>query len=459
MEGVVRILRRFVSTTIIISIFLIVINFILLGTYFFKGMNDSTSPPAMVKSVTEGLYKSNNTYTLNIQSEKSLKKLNCWAMLLDNTGHVSWSYDLPNQIPLSYSLIDIAQLSRNYLMDYPVFVWEHDDGLVVIGYPKNSLAKYQFNFPIKWISELPYRVLGLLIINILLALLLSILIGSKLIKSIKPLISGIHALSDEKPVDIETKGVLSDLAMSINNTSSLLQEKNNLLKSKDEARSNWIAGISHDIRTPLSMVLGYSSELEENENLNNEYRKQASIIRQQAEKLRSLVNDLNLVSMLEYEMQPLDLKPVRLSVIARQIATEFLNGGLDEEFTIELDISNENLIVKGDEKLLIRAITNLLQNSINHNPEGCQICLQTTLDDKNNCHFIVSDNGKGISQSELSNLTELPYSSKIKSHVYNGHGLGLPMVARIVKVHHGLLILTSATGKGMKADIVLTSIK
>lgn len=456
MDGVVRILRRFVSATIMICIFLIIINFTMLGAWFFKGMDEGHSPQVVVKSVTKGLHMSSNTYSLDTESEKLLHQLSAWAMLLDNSGHVRWSYDLPAQLPLTYSLIDVAQFSRNYLMDYPVFVWERDNGLIVVGYPKTSLAKYQFNFPIKWISGLPFRSIALLIGNIALALLLSILGGSQLIKSIKPLISGIHALSDEQPVDIETKGVLSDLAKSINHTSSLLQEKNNSLKSRDEARSNWIAGISHDIRTPLSMILGYASEIEENNDVIAENRKQASIIRQQAEKLRSLVNDLNLVSMLEYEMQPLSMETFRLSALARQTASEFLNNGLDEKFPLELNVPDENLRVKGDGKLLLRAITNLVQNSISHNPEGCQILLQTFLDcDKKNCHFIVSDNGKGISQSELPNLIELPYSTKRERPVHNGHGLGLPMVARIAKAHHGQLILTSDTGKGMKSDIVL----
>lgn len=456
MDGIVRILRRFVSITIIIFIFLIMINFIMLGGYFFKGMNEGHSPQVVVKSITKGLHMSSNTYSLDTESEKLLNQLNAWAMLLDNSGHVTWSYDLPTQLPLTYSLIDVAQFSRNYLMDYPVFVWEHSDGLIIVGYPKTSLAKYQFNFPIEWVRGLPFRSIALLIGNVTLALFLSILGGSQLIKSIKPLISGIHALSDEQPVDIETKGVLRDLAKSINHTSSLLQKKNNSLKSRDEARSNWIAGISHDIRTPLSMVLGYASQLEENDDVTTENRKQASIIRQQAEKLRSLVNDLNLVSMLEYEMQPLSMETVRLSALARQITSEFLNNGLDEKFTLELDVPDENLRVKGDEKLLLRGITNLVQNSISHNPEGCQILLQTFLDyDKKNCHFIVSDNGKGICQSELPNLMELPYSSKRERPVHNGHGLGLPMVARIAKAHHGQLILTSDTDKGMKSDIIL----
>lgn len=95
------------------------------------------------------------------------------------------------------------------------------------------------------------------------------------------------------------------------------------MKARDEARSNWISGISHDIRTPLSMILGYASEMEDNSDLPKEQRHQSGIIRRQGEKLRSLVSDLNLVSMLEYEMQPLHLKDIRLSVLARQVVADF----------------------------------------------------------------------------------------------------------------------------------------
>lgn len=459
MDGVARILRRFVSATIIISVFLIILNFIMLGTWFFKGMDKSHSPRGVVKRVTDGLHKTGGTYFLDMESEQLLDQLSAWAMLVDNNGHVAWGYDLPGLLPLTYSLIDVAQFSRNYLLDYPVFVWEHDHGLIVVGYPKDSLAKYRFAFPIEWVSDLPFKSITLIIGNMMLALLLSILVGSQLIKSIKPLISGIHALSDEQPVNIDPKGVLSDLAKSINRTSSLLQKKNASLKSRDEARSNWIAGISHDIRTPLSMVLGYASELEENHSIPAEHRKQIGIIRQQGEKLRSLVSDLNLVSMLEYEMQPLTIKPVRLSVLARQTASEFLNNGLNEAFTLDLDVADESTSVNGDEKLLLRAITNLVQNSIDHNPGGCQILLKTYVDcNKKSCRFIVADNGKGICQREIPHLTELPYSSKRKHPVHNGHGLGLPMVARIAKAHHGQLVLTSDTGKGMNAEIILPAI-
>ena len=456
MEGVVHILKRFISATIIISTFILILNFILLGVFVFKGMDEGQSPERVAQNVVANLRLKDQNYHLNQSSQQLLKQENAWAMLVDNNGQVVWNCSLPEEIPLHYTITDVAKLSRHYLMDYPVFVWEHTDGLVVIGYPKKSIAKYPLYFAADWIKSLPLRFVILFIGNIGLTLLLSILIGTRLIKSIKPLVGGIHALANEESAYVESKGVFNDLAISINHTSEMLQEKNKALKARDEARSNWIAGISHDIRTPLSMVLGYASQLEEHSLVPKKQQVQAAIIRQQAEKLRSLVNDLNLVSMLEYDMQPLHLTTVRLSALARHVASDFLNNGLHERFTISLDIANENIKVEADEKLLVRAVANLIQNSITHNPDGCDILLKTSFFPKSEtCHFTVSDNGKGIPQDKLSDLLHLPYSSKRKQAITNGHGLGLPMVAKIAEAHNGQLLLESTDGNGLTAIIEL----
>ncbi|MGG4442086.1 ATP-binding protein [Brevibacillus fortis] len=105
---------------------------------------------------------------------------------------------------------------------------------------------------------------------------------------------------------------------------------------------------------------------------------------------------------------------------------------------------------------LHRAITNLIQNSIVHNPEGCHILLQTMLSsDQQHARLIVTDNGKGVAKQLLPDLLELPYSSKRVAPVQNGHGLGLPMVARIATAHRGRLLLVSDIGKGMTVEILL----
>lgn len=455
MSSTLRILRGFAGATILISILLLFINFIV--GFMITVPQSSLSSTGLVKTVANKLEGSNGVYSLDTQVEKLLKHNHLWAMLVNNTGQVSWSYALPTEIPQTYSLTEVAKFSRSFLMDYPVLVWEHPDGLVVIGYPKDSYGKYYLSYPIDFVASIPLILVGLLIGNILLALLFSMLLGGRLIVPLKSLVNGIHALAHEQPVHIKPKGILSELAESLNHASDTLKAKNKMLKTRDEARFNWIAGISHDIRTPLSMILGYASDLEENPNLPQEQQKQAAIIRQQGVKLRELVKDLNLVSMLEYEMQPLVNKPMRLAPIARQVASDFLNNGLDEKYNIQLDIEDETVTVNGDEKLLTRALTNLVQNSITHNPQGCEIRIQIPQSNiaQQLCSIIVFDNGQGISQDQLSDLMELPYSDKRKHRRSNGHGLGIPIVTRIAKAHGGQLELFSDIQEGLTAIIYL----
>ncbi|WP_339275731.1 HAMP domain-containing sensor histidine kinase [Paenibacillus sp. FSL W8-0426] len=457
MDGAVRILRRFVGSTILVSVVLLIFNLILLGSLIFKELHEGPSPEAVVKQLSSGLAEDGQGgYELNAESSGLLGAHQAWAMLLDEQGKVQWSEHLPTEIPRSYSVTDVAKFSRYYLMEYPVYVWEHANGLLVVGYPKNSHGKYQLDFLADWLRSLPLRILLLLVCNVVLALVVSILIGTRLIRSIRPLMESIHALAKGKPVHVENGGIFSDLSQSINSASRMLQEKNEALKARDEARSNWIAGISHDIRTPLSMILGYASELEEREELPEEASHQAGIIRRQGERLRSLVSDLNLVSMLEYEMQPLQMKPIRLSVLARQVVSDFLNNGLDDRYDIVLQVQDESLQVMGDERLLYRAVTNLIQNSIRHNSEGCTIRLQTLRSSTDGfCHFVVSDDGQGIAKEELSDVVMLPYAAGRKRPSRQGHGLGLPMVSRIAQAHKGKLILKSDVGAGLWAVIEL----
>ncbi|WP_075309913.1 sensor histidine kinase [Bacillus wiedmannii] len=457
MEGITRILQRFVTTTILISLFVLIFNFVLLGTLVFTETNQKMPSEVLLKKLSQNLDKQDNNYQLNESTIKILQHNHAWAMFIDEDGHVRWDYHLPKDVPISYNLVDVAKFSRYYLLQYPVYTWEHDNGLIVVGYPKESHWKYQFSFLSDWLREMPLRIGLLLLFNIGITLLISVVIGTRFIKGIRPLVSGVHNLAREESVQLDSKGILGDLAQSINSASTTLRKKTDALKVRDEARSNWIAGISHDIRTPLSIILGYASEMEDSFELPEEHRQQAGIIRQQGEKLRSLISDLNLVSMLEYEMEPLHLKQIRLSVLARQVATDFLNNGLDDRYEFVLKLNFEAVQVMGDEKLLLRAITNLVQNSVTHNNQGCIITLETSLSkDKFQYRLIVKDNGQGIPMEKLTEITELPYSSRRKRTVQEGHGLGIPMVARIVQAHRGNLNLASSEDQsGLIATIEL----
>lgn len=350
-----------------------------------------------------------------------------WCILLDQNGDIIWSLRKPADIPDHYSLTDIARISKWFLCDYPVYMRIEDYGLFILGLPKNAIGKYTLEYNEEWYQTLPQRIFRIFAVNFFVALLLSSIGGSTLYKKIRLLTEGLVKLRREEIVTLPAKGVFREPFSNINQISRALTRKNSMLSSRDRARSNWISGISHDIRTPLSMVVGYGGQLAESPELSEENRKYAAIITAQGLKIKKLIEDLNLISSLEYEMQPLRKTPVHICVLLRSVASELLNQDLPERYDISLSLDCEQAVVDGDEALLARAFYNLLQNSISHNEEGCHITVSGFMKDGHVC-IVLADNGQGVPAKVLENLDTLPNTV---------HGFGLPMAYKIIRAHSG----------------------
>ena len=355
-----------------------------------------------------------------------------------------WSVNPPESIPVHYTVSDVAMFSRGYLKDYPVFVWNTDSGLLVLGYPKDSYTKLTSNyFSIQAIRTLPLYFLGMLAVDLLLLFVSYHLSKRKIIKSTEPIISSIETLSNGKPVSLSISGELWEVADSVNKASKILSRQN-------EARANWISGVSHDIRTPLSMIMGYAGRIANDETVSDTVRVQAEIVRKQSVKMKELVQDLNLVSQLDYEMQPLHKEPVRLSKLLRSYVAELLNAGVSDIYSIDIEITPaaETAAIDCDPRLISRAISNLVQNSIKHNLQGCNVKLALECSDTS-LILIIADNGIGLSTEKLQELEEKPhYMNSTDERLDLRHGLGLLIVRQIVQAHEGTMQIKSVANHG-----------
>ena len=454
MKNILKLIRRFVIT-IILSIFLLLfLNIFLFEFIFFKYSTDD-SPSDKTFEIAKMIKFKDRKYFLPDKEISNLKKQNIWAIVIDNDSKkVIWQTEnLPGEIPKEYSVFDIALFSHAYIKGYPVFTAKIRNDLLVLGYPKDSYWKYStatWNY--RLIQNVPNFFLTFLLSNIFFVFLIYIFSNSKLLKSVNPIIKGIQDLPKDNPVNIDEKGVLSELAKSINKTSEILQNQREQLRNKDTARANWIAGVSHDIRTPLSMIMGYASQLKTSSNLSEEMEKKLSVILKQSERIKNLINDLNLASKLEYNMQPFEKKKENAVALVRQVIVDFLNMDIDEKFPIEWKTKNEfiSCFVNVDKNLIKRALANLIQNSINHNENGCTIYVSVKEDEKN-CIICVEDNGIGVSDEELEKLNNTPhYMVCDKNTTEQQHGLGLLIVKQIMDVHNGQVEMKHSEYGGFK---------
>jgi hypothetical protein len=195
-----KILTKHLFVFTLFFILLAILNIAVFWLTFYNVVADNTgenSPTIMLDKVEAVSDK--DSIASDMQNE--LMSNNIWAMFISEDGRVAWSFDLPTEIPNEFSIQDIALFSRGYLRDYPVFIRIEDDGILVLGYPKDSYTKTLNNFaPLKAVKSLPIFILSMIAIDLLL-LFTAYFVSKRRI----------------------TDGV-----------------------------SNWISGISHDIRTPLS---------------------------------------------------------------------------------------------------------------------------------------------------------------------------------------------------------------
>lgn len=459
MKSIPKLIRRFVGIMTLSTLLLAILNVIFFALVFVR--NTSTfSPWDMAEHVAAALELTEDGYSISDDIIAELREQNAWAILInDDTRQVVWQTDhLPDNIPMQYTLSDIAGLTRGYVDGYPTFTGEARNGLLVLGYSKDRFWKHtRASWDYHFIADLPRNTMIILAVNIALIFLIYAAVDSKLLRSIRPITNGIQNLSGGSPVCLKEKGLLSELAEKINKTSEILQMQAKQLRKKETARANWIAGVSHDVRTPLSMIMGYAGQLENSENLSETERRKAAVIVRQSSRIKDLINDLNLASRLEYDMQPLTMKRENAVSIIRQVVVDFMNMNIDDRFPIEWKTTDTltACYINADKDLLKRAVSNLIQNSINHNENGCVIYASVD-DDNNTCRICIEDNGTGASDEQIDRLNHTPhYMACDTDTAEQRHGLGLLIVKQIIKGHNGTILIDHSEYGGFKVVLII----
>ena len=459
MKSIPKLIRRFVLI-LLLSIFLfLVLNMGFLIAYT-MGHSANGSPWTAAQDAAEAMAVTEEGYTLPEEMQEELESKNIWAVYIDNTTlKALWHSDnLPDTVPLEYTASEIASLTRGYIDDCPAFTGTGEEGLMILGYPQKSFWKHMYpSWDYQMIESAPMTVLMVLGGNVLLVLLIYIGANSGLLRSVRPIVEGIRKLPEGEPVSIKEKGILSELAFHLNKTSEMLQSQKYQLRKKDAARANWIAGVSHDIRTPLSMVMGYAAQLGTSEYLREEDRKKASAIVRQSRRMKNLINDLNLASKMEYNMQPIVREEINAVALVRQIAVDFINMDVDGRYPIEWETDEELIVCRicADKELIKRAVSNLIQNSMNHNEDGCTV--HVAVEEINGyCVISVEDDGTGASEEEIEKLNHAPHYMVCDTNTREQrHGLGLLIVKQIAESHGGKAEITRSRYGGFGVKLML----
>lgn len=237
----------------------------------------------------------------------------------------------------------------------------------------------------------------------------------------------------------------------------LLEEQNRSLEQLSQLKSEFVARVSHELRSPLTSVVSFADLLADStqESATPEEAEFLAIIRRNAQRLLRLINDLLLVAKLESHTLPMSVEPVDSAAVVDQVVAEMKPRADDKRIEISSDCQDGPRLL-ADTLRVQQVMTNLLGNAIRYTPESGAIDVSTRFEEAaRRWEIVVRDTGIGIAEEDLPRLFE-PYfrSAAAKEHP-SGLGLGLTIVRFIVDEHGGDISVESQPGHGTAITVHL----
>lgn len=288
------------------------------------------------------------------------------------------------------------------------------------------------------------------LLSIIIAFVLALFMSKSFSKPVSQLNEKAHKLG-EKDNDAEfSEGFCTELD-ELNKTLDTTSEK---LKKNREFQNELLANVSHDLRTPLTMIKGYAEMIRD---ISREDEKQCAedvaVIVEETDRLTALVNEILEYSELQMSDSEAVMNDVDLSETVASVADSFDKLYSKDGYVFERNITDD-IHIKGNISRLKRAIYNLLDNAVRHAGEDKWIGI-TLRTDNDKAIIEISDHGSGIAPEELEHIWDRYYTKRQRSGK-GVSGLGLAIVKQIVSQHNGVCKAESEVGAGSVFSIELS---
>jgi len=282
------------------------------------------------------------------------------------------------------------------------------------------------------------------------AICMSIVIARTITHSVQVLENSTRRIAEgELDLQVDVKG--SNEITSLTNS---LNKMRNALKEEELRRSRFIMGITHDLKTPLALIKGYAEAIEDGITGETSHSGAAEIIAAKADQLEGMINDLVSFVRMEAAEWREQLTEIKAAVFLRYLMNTLGKDItlLHHEFIYDINLP-EDLTIPMNEKLVQRALENLIGNAIRHTPHGSTIRFSAATI-KNIVMLTISDNGQGIDKEALPHIFDTFYRGS-PSRREQGMGLGLAVVKWVVDYHGWTISATSEKDKGTSFTITI----
>lgn len=224
---------------------------------------------------------------------------------------------------------------------------------------------------------------------------------------------------------------------------------------QNRMRRELTQNISHELKTPVASILGYTETILAHPDMEQEMQRQFIVRTQsQAQRLTSLLQDISTLNRMDYAADNFAMKRIDVSTIVKDIVQETALAASGKHINVKNALP-QDIIVKGNKSLIYSIFRNLIDNAINYSGEGTTIQIEATEKD-GRWDFTFADNGVGIADEHLPRIFERFYRiDKGRSRALGGTGLGLAIVKNAVLLHGGNIKAMPAQGGGLRYEFSL----
>lgn len=463
-----KVTGNFVITIVAVVMLVVIINILtIFGVYIFNTVSHKNtitlknSPETFVRNFEKYMYDDNGILALSEEGYELLQESGAWIQVLNDYGEEIININSPSDVPKKYTPFDMVNNYKYEERPYINFMLEKNLSSghvnVILALPNNNIERVTLNFSLDSVMyQSKIIIIITLIIDAIIALIFGYLFSRKLTKPISEIITNIDILSKGNyNLYTKEKGIYKAVFENINDLSSTLRENENQRKELESMREEWLANITHDIKTPLASIQGYAEIISDKdyEFTRDEMQEYTEIIYSKSKYIKELVDELNLSTRLKNNALSLNKQNTNLVALLRNVVIDILNDSRYENRNIEFN-SNIDVIEKEvDVMLLKRALTNLIFNAVVHNNESVQIKVDIKKIDKIN--ISIKDNGNGINTKDLEHIFDRYYRGTNTGEAHKGSGLGMAISKEIINNHGGEIQINSKLGCGTEIFITL----
>ena len=257
-----------------------------------------------------------------------------------------------------------------------------------------------------------------------------------------------------EPLEYKGRLEFEQLTNSFNEMVSLLDASEREKQEIEKRRQAMLAGLSHDLKTPITIIQGFSKAIRDGVVAESEKKKYLDLIVSKSEQMGALINSFYEFSKLDHPDFVYDIQKTDIAELVRSHIAALYNEFSLRKYNLDTDITEEQLFVDIDSAMMIRVIDNIVSNFFKYTAVGSTLFVEVK-QDGNYAQIKLADNGKGIPQDARKDIFE-PFVVGEKSRNKQGSGLGLAVCHKIVTSMGGQIVLSDNPIEGFVTQFDIT---